>query len=125
MIETAPTSKRVSQSIHATRPRAMASTSFRIRRPWRPGSNEARIRAVGSSSQRMSLGSQNQWFIVPADHRTHLEGDHLPLVSTWREGLAVTVEKSGDLIQHGHQGSCRLDLKLHVRTLEEGDAEFV
>ena len=35
------------------------------------------------------------------------------------------VEKSGDLIQQGYQGSCRLDLKRHVRTLEEGDTEFV
>src|SRR5208283_1108703 len=28
-------------------------------------------------------------------------------------------------MQHGHQRSCILDLKLHLGTLEEGDAEFV
>src|SRR5271165_7512237 len=52
-------------------------------------------------------------------------GRSFTAASAWRKGLSVTVEKSGDLLQHGHQGSCRLDLKLQVRTLEEGDAEFV
>ena len=40
-------------------------------------------------------------------------------------GLAGRGEKCGDLMQQGYHGPCCLDPKFHVRTLEEGDEEFV